>query len=89
MYKIKENTTLVPITELRIKPKEILKEIEKNKVVLEMHHKPVAVLISLKAYELYEKIVEWAEDEYFGKIVKERMRRKGPWITHAEVKKSV
>lgn len=89
MHKIKENTTLVPITELRIKPKEILKEIEKNRVILEMHHKPVAVLLSLKSYELYEKFVDWAEDEYFSQIAKERMAKKGPWVPHTEVKKSI
>lgn len=88
MLKIKENATLVPLTELRTRAKEILKEAENSRIILELHHKPVAVLLSLKAYELYEKIMDWAEDEYFTKIVEKRTVEKGKWISHEKMKKS-
>lgn len=88
MLRIKENTTLVPVTELRTRAKEILKEAEGSKIILELHHKPVAILMSLKTYELYEKIMDWAEDEYFAKIAKDRTARKGKWISHEKIKKS-
>lgn len=88
MLKIKGDVLLVPLTELRNRAKEILKEAERGKVILELHHKPVAVLMSFKTYEFYEMLIEQLEDEFFGKIAEERMAKKHKWISHEKMKKS-
>lgn len=72
MITLKEKTTLASISELRTKTEEILEHLKENRVVLERHQKPVAVLLDYEKYELTEKMIELAEDYILGTIALER-----------------
>lgn len=72
MITVKEDTTLVGISELRNSPERIFKEMGKRAVVIERHRKPVAVMIDYKRYERQEKLLDWAEDYILGMIALER-----------------
>lgn len=76
MHTIEEKTTLVGVTELRSRMKEILKAMKCSKVVLEMRRKPFAVLLPLDQYQKMEEIVELLEDRVLGYIAKKRDRIK-------------
>lgn len=62
MKVIKEKTTLVQTTELRSNLPEVLKRARTSRVVLERHHKPVAVLIDPDEYERIEEALEQFSD---------------------------
>jgi prevent-host-death family protein len=72
MIKVKENTTLVGISEFRTKADAIFDELKTHKVIIERRNKPVAVMVSLKKYEQMEEVLEWIEDHALGYIAKER-----------------
>ena len=72
MITVKEKTTLASISELRTKTEEILEHLKENRVVLERHQKPVAVMLDYEKYELTEKMIEFAEDYILGMIALER-----------------
>lgn len=74
MITVKEKTTLASISELRTKTEEILERLKENRVVLERHQKPVAVMLDYEKYELTEKMIEFAEDYILGMIALERDR---------------
>lgn len=75
MLKIKEDTTLVGVSELRTKMEEILKESEVHKIVIEKRNKPVAVLLSLEKYKHIEEALELLEDIALGYSAKEREKK--------------
>lgn len=77
MLKLERDTILVGISELRNNARKVLKEAMDNKVILEIRHKPQAVIVPVKKYEIIEKLLDLIEDEYFGKIATERMKREG------------
>lgn len=72
MYTIEEKTTLVGVSELRTKMKEIREALEHSKVVLENRNEPFAVLVNLDQYAKMEKILELVEDHTLGYIAKDR-----------------
>lgn len=57
MITLKENTTLINISELRNEPEKIFREMRKRPVVVEKHRKPVAVLIPLEQFQEMEKLL--------------------------------
>ena len=87
MRRTDQMKTYVSLTELKAKTAKVLKETGKNYVIVEKHHKPVAVLMSLKEFQFAEDAMDELEDEYFGKIVKERMKHPGKGIPIEEVMK--
>ncbi|MFH1902237.1 MAG: type II toxin-antitoxin system prevent-host-death family antitoxin [Candidatus Omnitrophota bacterium] len=74
MITIKENTTLVGVSELRKGIEKILKMTSKGLVIIEKRHKPTAVLMSNEEYEHIQHIVETAEDIVLGFIAHKRFK---------------
>lgn len=72
MRTVKENTTLVGLSELRTKAEEILKVMDRSTVVIEQRHRPRAVLLSIQRYEKMEALLDAVEDQILGSLAKER-----------------
>lgn len=72
MLTIKENTTLIGVSELRKGIEKILKMAQRGLVIIEKRHKPAAILLSNDEYEHIQRIVETAEDIVLGAIAQER-----------------
>lgn len=91
MITVKENTTLVGISELRTRPEEILREMEKRPVLIERHRKTVAVLLPIKKFEEMEELLDFVEDYLLGLAAKEREKgSKNPkWVSIEEALKRV
>ncbi|MFH1318400.1 MAG: type II toxin-antitoxin system prevent-host-death family antitoxin [Candidatus Omnitrophota bacterium] len=75
MITIKENTTLVGVSELRKGIEKILKNAQKGLVIIEKRHKPTAVLMSSDEYEHIQHVIETAEDIVLGFIAHERFKK--------------
>lgn len=90
MKVVHENTTFVQASELRTHLDEILKQVSKSRVVLEKHHKPVAVLVDPKKYEEMEDILEGYSDLILALEARKREKRKNKkYIPLEEVMKRV
>ncbi len=91
MITMKDNTTLVAVSELRNQPEKIFNEMRTRLVMIEKHRKPVAVLISIERYEEMEKLLELAEDYALGMLAKERdQKTKSPqWVSMENAMKRV
>lgn len=88
MHTVEEKTTLVGITELRTKMKEVLKAMKDSKVVLEMRRKPFAVLLPLDRYKKMEEMLEILEDRVLGYIAKKRdLIKEADYLSLEEVEK--
>ncbi len=74
MITVKEQTTLVGISELRTKAEEILHLMNRSTVIIERRHKPVAVMLPISKYEEMEALLDWVEDEILGRLAKQRER---------------
>ena len=74
MITIKENTTLVGVSELRAGIEKILEKARKGLVIIEKRHKPQAVLMSNEEYEHMQNVLEMAEDLVLGFIAQERFK---------------
>lgn len=74
MQTVKENTTLVGVSELRKGIEKILEKAQKGVVIIEKRHKPTAVLMSNEEYEHIQQIVETAEDIVLGFIAHNRLK---------------
>lgn len=78
MMTVKENTTIAAISELRNKSEAILHSLNENRVILERHKKPVAVMMNYKRFEALEKMIDFAEDYILGSIALERDKKSKP-----------
>lgn len=74
MITIRSRATLASISELRSKSEQILSRLKENRVILERHKKPVAVMIDYAQYEKLEATLELAEDLLLGTLALERDR---------------
>jgi prevent-host-death family protein len=74
MITVKENTTLVGVSELRTGIDKILEKSRKGLVIIEKRHKPTAVLMSNKEYEHIQDLLETAEDLVLGFIANGRFK---------------
>ena len=72
MYTIKEDTTLIGVSELRNRIDKILEEARHHKIVIEKRNKPVAVLIAIDQYNAMEELIDHIEDLELGRVAKER-----------------
>lgn len=72
MITLKENTTLVGVSELRTHMEEILAVSKKHKVLIEKRNKPVAVLMAMEDYSRMEETMEVLEDLALGYLARER-----------------
>lgn len=88
MISVKENTTLVGVSELRTNPEAVFKQMHKNAVILEKRNRPVAVLLPIERYEELERAMEWLEDQALGYLAhtreKETVRVKYIPLSEAE-----
>ena len=75
MITVKENTTLVGVSELRKGIEKILERAKKSLVIIEKRHRPRGVLMSSEEYERIQNILEIAEDLVLGFIAHNRFRR--------------
>lgn len=75
MYTIKEDTTLVGVSEFRNRMDKILEEARHHKVIIEKRNKPVAVLVAIDQYNALEEILDRIEDLELGRSAKEREKR--------------
>ncbi len=72
MITLKEDTTLVGVSELRTHMDKILEESKKCRVLIEKRNKPVAVLMAMEDYTRMEKTLEVLEDLALGYLARER-----------------
>lgn len=72
MFTVKEDTTLVGISELRTKFDQVLEALTKYKVLLERRHKPLAVIVPIEKYNHMEELVDLIEDTGLGYLARER-----------------
>ncbi len=75
MRQVKEQTTLVGVSELRTQVDEIMGATRTGPVIIEKRHKPFAVLVSIEQYERTEEVLEYLEDTVLGLLAKEREHR--------------
>ena len=75
MRRVKEDTTLAGISELRTQAEAIVKAAQREPVVLEKRHKPIAVLVPIERYERTENTLDLLEDTILGLLAKEREQR--------------
>ncbi len=74
MITVKENTTLVGVSELRGGIEKVLAKAKHGPVVLEKRHRAAAVLMSSGQYERMLEVYELAEDLVLGGIADQRHR---------------
>ncbi|MCK4859525.1 MAG: type II toxin-antitoxin system Phd/YefM family antitoxin [Candidatus Omnitrophica bacterium] len=72
MITVKENTTLVGISELRTNFNKVMEAVGKHKVLLERRNKPLAVIVPVEKYNQMEELVGLIEDISLGYLAKER-----------------
>lgn len=91
MITVREDTTLVGISELRTNFYKVLEAIGKYKVLLERRNKPLAVIVPLEKYNQMEELVELIEDMGLGYLAKERDEKSKPsdYIELEEAKKRI
>ena len=75
MRRIREDTTLVGISELRTQADAILKVAQREPVIVEKRHKPMAVLIPITEYHRTQETLDRFEDCVLGLLAKEREQR--------------
>lgn len=78
MRRIKEDTTLVGVSEFRTHAEEIMKAAQQQPVIVEKRHKPMAVLLPIEQYERTEAVLDLLEDTILGLLAKERARHARP-----------
>jgi PHD/YefM family antitoxin component YafN of YafNO toxin-antitoxin module len=78
MMTVKENTTIAAISELRNQTEAILHSLRDNRVILERHKKPIAVMLDFKRFEAMEKMIDFAEDYILGSIALQRDKNSKP-----------
>ena len=78
MITINERSSIAALSELRTKSEEILKQLSKNKVILQKHNKPVAVMLSYQQYSVLEELLDRIEDYTLGMTALERDKKISP-----------
>ena len=75
MFTIKEETTLVGVSELRTRLEKIIEEARKHKVVIEKRNKPIAVLVAIDKYNAMEELLDKFEDFELANMAKQREKK--------------
>jgi prevent-host-death family protein len=76
MLTVKEDTTVIGITELRKMIPEILKKIKREKVILTRRNRPIGILVDYQEFERIEQMIDLIEDHLLGKLSSGRASRK-------------
>ena len=72
MFTIKEDTTLVGVSELRTRLDTIIEEAKHCKVVIEKRNKPIAVIMSIDRYNAMEELLDKFEDYELAYLARQR-----------------
>ena len=72
MITVKEETTLVGVSELRTNIEKIIEESRRHKVLIGKRNKPVAVIMAMEKYNQMEETLETLEDFALGFLAKQR-----------------
>ena len=75
MITINEKSTIAALSELRTKSEEILRQLSQNKVILQKHNKPVAVMLSYQQYAALEELLDRVEEYTLGMTALERDKK--------------
>ncbi len=75
MITVKKKATIATISELRNKSSKILNSLKENRVILQRHKKPVAIMVDYKQYENVEEMLEFAEDYILGMTALQRDKK--------------
>jgi len=75
MYTIKEDTTLVGVSELRNRIDKILQEAQRHKVVITKRNKPIAILIPIDQYNDIEKFINQTDDYKLASLARSREKK--------------
>lgn len=78
MITVKENTTLVGVSEMRTKMQSILEASRTGKVIIEKRNKPYAVLIDAERYSRMEERLDLLEDLALAHMAKSREEASRP-----------
>jgi len=78
MITINERSSIAALSELRTKSEEILRQLSKNKVILQKHNKPVAVMLSYQQYSVLEELLDRIENYTLGMTALERDKKPSP-----------
>lgn len=78
MRTVKEDTTLVGISELRTNFAKVIEALGKHKVLLERRNKPLAVIVPVEKYNRMEELIGLIEDLSLGYLAKERDKKSRP-----------
>ena len=91
MRRVKSDTTLIGISELRTQADAILKVAQHEPVIVEKHHKPMAVLVPIDEYERTHDALDAVEDCLLGLLAKEREQRskRKDYLTLEELERRV
>ena len=91
MRRLKGDTTLVGVSELRTQADEILRVAQKEPVIVEKRHKPMAVLVPIEQYDRTEDALDAIEDYLLGLLAKEREQRsrRKDYLTLEELERRV
>ena len=91
MRRVKGDTTLIGISELRTQADAILKVAQHEPVIVEKHHKPMAVLVPIEQYDKTEEALDLLEDHLLGLLAQEREQhsRRKDTLTLEELERRV
>lgn len=78
MITVKEDTTLVGISELRTHFARVLEVLGHSKVLLERRNKPLAVIVPIEKYARMEELLELVEEAGLGYLAREREQKSRP-----------
>ena len=76
MFTVKEETTVVGISELRTHLNDILSIAKEKNVVLTKRNKPVLAVIDYEHYHQLNELIENLEDTFLEEIAQQRLSRK-------------
>ena len=77
MITVREDTTIVGVSEMRTKMDEILRLAKKHRVIIEKRNKPVAALVDIEKYDEMEALLDALEDIALGYLARERDKTSG------------
>lgn len=72
MRTVSEETTFVGVSELRTKFAQLMKRAKHSHVIIERHHKPLAVLLDPQDYQQMDKMLERFSDILLALEAKQR-----------------
>jgi prevent-host-death family protein len=76
MLTVKEDTTVIGVTELRKMIPEVLKKIKRENVILTRRNQPIGILVDYQEFERIEQMIDLIEDHLLGKLASNRVSRK-------------